>query len=229
MNKFDKIFFKKYVPNGQEILWIIHEHFIVILDKLLIWLALWVFIPAMLFYMSDRVREIPFIFLEIWLYIVFFKLIYDIFNRYNDVWIITDSAVIDLDWELFWSDNVSVKFSSIEWLEVEQNWIIDTMFWKWNLIVHKIWSDNFVLENANKPYDAIDIIENISQWRIWEDWNLDSYEEEKPTENFDLVMEALSWVVEDYLDKKWIKKKTDEKAEEIIEEVSEKQWTIDLR
>jgi len=150
---------------------------------------------------------------------------YDIFNRYNDIWIITNHRVIELDWELLWSDTVALKFDSIEWIEVKQNWIIDTIFWKWDLIIHKIWSDNFILYNAYKPYTAVNDIEYCSQ-KYWET----DYDEGKSNnvENFDVVMETLSWVVEDYLEKKWLKERVDEEKEDLIDEYRDKKWTIDL-
>ncbi len=57
---------------------------------------------------------IPFFVFEIYLLLIFSKLIYDIFNWYNDVWIITDSGVVDLDWALFSTDMTTVKFENIE-------------------------------------------------------------------------------------------------------------------
>lgn len=226
MNKFDQKFFAKYIPEWQKLEWIVHEHFIVIIGQLFKWILFWIIIPSIILYYFDfLITSIPFVVFEIWLIIVYFKLMYDIFNRYNDVWIITTHWVIDLDWELFWSDTVSVKFTSIEWVEVEQNWIIDTIFWKWNLIIHKIGSDNFILHNANKPYAAVDEIEQFSQ-KYWEP----EYDDNQPNniENFDVVMEALSWVVENYLENKGLKEKDDDEKEYLIDEYREKKWTIDL-
>lgn len=226
MNKFDQKFFAKYIPEWQKLKGIVHEHFIVIVWQLFKWILIWVLIPSfLLYYFTSLITIIPFVFFEAWLLIVYLKLMYDIFNRYNDVWIITTHWVIDLDWELFWADTVSVKFTSIEWVEVEQDWIIDTILWKWNLIIHKIWSDNFMLSSANKPYDAVNEIEQLSQ-KYWEP----EYDNEgsNNSENFDVVMEALSWVVWEYLEKKWLKEKVDEEKEYLIEEYREKKWTIDL-
>jgi len=50
----------------------------------------------------------------VFIILIFFKNIYDIFNWYNDVWIITKDGVIELDWALFSSNSTSVKYSSIE-------------------------------------------------------------------------------------------------------------------
>lgn len=225
MNKFDQIFFKRYIPEWQKLQWIVHEHFLVIVWQILKWLIFWVILVSfLLYYFEFLLKNIPFIIFEIYILIVYLKILYDIFNRYNDVWILTDYWIIDLDWELFWSDAVTVKYTSIEWLEVVQNWIIDTIFWKWNLVVHKIWSDKFILENANNPYLAIDEIEKYTQ----QFGKSEEIEEINELSNFDIIMEALSWVVWEYLEKKWNQNKPDEEKELLIEEYKDKKWTIDL-
>jgi hypothetical protein len=92
MNKFDRTFFKKYIPEWNEIVWIVHEHFLVILDNIIITLSFWALFPAFLYRESEILNNnIPFLYLEIWLFIVFIKVLYNIFDRYNDVFIITDS------------------------------------------------------------------------------------------------------------------------------------------
>jgi len=225
MNKFDKTFFTKYVSEWSEIKWIIHKHFLVIFDKILLSLFFWVFLPSFFYYFSDRIKEIiPFFVFEIIIIWIFFKVIYDIIDWYNDVWIITDDWIVDLDWQLFWADSSSVKYWNIEWLQVEQTWIIDTILNKWTLILHKIWSDNFVLENANKPYDWANEIEKNRKEK-----NESIEEEDDKKENFDIIMDALSWVVEDYLEKKWLRNRKDEEKEKYIEKIKNKNWSIDIR
>jgi hypothetical protein len=51
---------------------------------------------------------------EIYLIIIFLKLVYDIFNWYNDVWIITETGVVDLEWALFKTTTNSVNYENIE-------------------------------------------------------------------------------------------------------------------
>jgi hypothetical protein len=115
MNKFDSDFFKKYVPEGQELLHIIHIHPIVILQNLIVELALLLALPIYFYYSSSTIHDkIPFWRFEIYLFLLFSKIIYDIFNWYNDVWIITNSAVVALDWSMLKSKTESVNFENIE-------------------------------------------------------------------------------------------------------------------
>lgn len=128
MNKYEKLFFNKFIPEWNEVKFIVHEHMIVILNRLIVLIVLFVLIPSFLYYQSAWIQNnIPFYIFEIYLFIVYIKIIYDIFNWYNDAWIITESNVIDLKWALFHIKVNSVNFENIEWIEVDQAWIIDTL------------------------------------------------------------------------------------------------------
>lgn len=222
MNKFEKSFFSKYVPEWQEIQWVLHSHFVNIFNKLFLWLTLWVIIPSFLYYYSIRLQElVPFFVLEWLLIIVFIRIIYNIFNWYNDVWIVTTLWVIQLDRAFFKTNTKSVEFEKIEWIEVQQSWIIDKILKKWDLIIHKIWDDTFLLANSMNPYLWIDFIEEISQEN--------EVIKETHNEHYDLIMDALWWVVENYLEKKLEKTDKETEAEKIVEEAKVKKGTLDLR
>lgn len=219
MNKFEENFFLKYIPEWQEIKWVIHIHWLDIIGKIFLWLSLWLFIPSYLYILSQRVQDIiPFYILESLLIIVFIKIIYDIFDWYNDVWIITNEWVVSLERALLKTTTQTLWFSNIEWLEVEKKWILDTLFQKWDLIIHKIWSDTFILKNANKPYKSIDLIEQIEAER---EETLDEHDD-----RFSLIMDALWWVVENFLDKK---ETETQKVKNHIQEYEYDKDSIDLR
>ena len=222
MNKFEFTFFEKYVPEWQEIKWILHVHFINIFKKLLLWMSLWAIIPSFLFYYSVRLQELlPFFILETLLIIIFLKVIYLIFDWYNDVWIVTNAWVIQLERKLFKTDSKTVEFDKIEWIEVQQWTFMDKLLKKWDLLIHKVWDDTFLLPNAINPYAWVDFIEEISQ----------ENEEiiETNSEHYDLIMDAFWWVVEKYLEKKSRVSEKRRQIEKIIEEVEQTKWTIDLR
>ena len=225
MNSFELKFFDKYIPEWQNIKSVVHQHWVEIIDKLFLTFWLAVFIPSFLYYFSGRIQElVPFLYFEIYLFIIFFKIIYDIFDWYNDVWIITDKSIINLEWALFKTNMETVDYENIEGVEIDQNSIWDKILRKWDIVAHKFWDEAMVLENAKAPYNAIDIIEK---------YKTEIDESENETEDrFDLVMDALSWVVKDYLWKKGLPNRyesSEDFKEEILEEVASKNWTVDLR
>ncbi len=222
MNKFEASFFKKYIPDWQEIKWIIHIHFIEVFAEIFLWISMWAIIPSFLYFYSELLQElIPFYFLEWLLIIVYIKTIYEIFNWYNDVWIITDWWVIALEWALFKTDSLSIEYDKIEWMEVEQDWFLDKILNKWNLVIHKFWDDSITLENTLNPYDWVNLIEEIDE-EI-------SHVKEMEDEKYDIIMNALWWVVENYLENKMNKTNKNEELEKVITKIEKKEWTIDLR
>jgi hypothetical protein len=227
MNKFDKIFFSKYLSEWTEILNIIHKHIVVVLNKIILNYFFWVILPSFLYYYSNTIKlYIPFFLLEIFLIWMFIKWLFDIFDRYNDVWILTEDWVVDLDWKLFSSDSVSVKYESIEWLEIVEKWFLDKLLGKADIIIHKIWWWNqFILEDAVSAYKNVEIIDK--KLKI-----LKKETEEKSKEfseqNFETVLKALTKVVEWYLEDNWYKKDDREEKKALIREIKRKWWVIDL-
>ncbi len=223
MNQFEATFFEKYVPEGQKIEWVIHKHVLSILMHIFLWMSMWVILPAFVYYYSGIVQNmIPFYVLEIWLGIMFIKIIYDMFDWYNDVWIISNECVVELNWKLFWSEMITVRYENIEGIEVQQDGIIDTLFKKWDIIIHKIGDDSFILTEANNPYYASELIEEVS----------DAYRNsDESSDRFEMVVETLGGMMEEYLDQKhysYPRKKAPELKKK-IKKLYDDEDTIDLR
>lgn len=223
MNKFEQNFFKKYTPEWHDIKEVIHNHPINILWHLFLWLSLWVIIPSFLYYYSWSIKTlVPFFLIESWLYLIYIKIVYDIFDRYNDVWIITDMWVIELDRRLFKTRIQTIEYVNIEGIEVDRNWISDKILNKWDLIIHQVGNETFALYDAISPYKWLNTIE---KWKhhIEEEDDLSS-------EKFDIIMDALWWVVENYLEKNGNKEDIiANDNNEYIKKYEGKEKTIDLR
>jgi len=167
MNSFDRNFFSRYIPDTQELRGLVHEHVLVVLKIVVLWMFFGAILPAFLYYNSLKIQElVPFLAIELLLWGVFVKIIYEIFNWYNDVWIITNESIIDLDWALFKSDVSSLRFENIEGIEIEQDGIIDKIFNKGTLVIHKVGDDVFAMEEAVIPYEAVDEIEKHIKERL---------------------------------------------------------------
>lgn len=227
MNKFDQVFFKSYIPEWVTILDIAHRHIIVIIGQIIINYFFWVLLPTFIYYNSLTIQSyIPFFVLEIFIILVFFKNIFDILDWYNDVWIITDEWVTELHWEVFSSNSTSVKYNSIEWLEILQNGIIDTFLGKWDIIIHKIgWENNFLLRDAQKWYQILEMIDVI-QKKVKEQYHKEL--EENQDKNFETILKALGEVVESYMGKNGFEKDESEENIELIEKLKKSKHTIDL-
>lgn len=192
------------------------------MDSFVLWMSFGALLPSFLYYQSDRIRDlVPFYILEWLLFCVFLKIIYELYNWYNDVWLITDDAVYDVEWSLFKTRTESIHFENIEWVEIDKHRIWDNIFNKGDIIIHKFWEEELAIYNAYSPYKAADILEQFI------------HPEEDDTEDmdrFDMIMDTLWGVVTDYLERNGLKEKYDnpEKYEEQRDDLEPDEYTIDM-
>lgn len=223
MNSYDTSFFKKYLPDETEILGVIHRHIVLIIDRIFLFLIWGAVLPSFIYYQSLRIQElIPFHFFEIYLLLLFIKIVYDIFNWYNDVWVITKDTLYDIRWSLLKSSAESVNYENIEWIEVEQNGLWDKAIWKGNLVVHMHWQDSLRINDIADPFTTSNMLSEYTH----------KEEVEPEKDRFELILETLNGVVNEYLDRRWLRQ-TEKAAsldtQEYIKEIEEVEGTIDLR
>lgn len=122
-------FYQKHIPEDQHIEAVFHQHWLVVVDKFILWLSFGAFIPSFLYYQSERIRElVPFFIMEIFLFFVFTKIIYELYNWYYDAWIVTSHAIYDIEWSLLKTNVESIHLDSIEGIEVDKHRIWDSIF-----------------------------------------------------------------------------------------------------
>jgi len=244
MNNFDETFFSKYIPEWQKIIEVFHSHWIKVIDDIILALWLGVLIPVFLYYNSLFLQiHIDFFYLEIYLIIVYIIVIYKIFDWYNDVLILTNNSIIKLEWSILKTNMQNIDYENIEWVEVNKNGILDSILQKWDLIIHKFWDEEVRFDESTKPYKIVDKIENITS----------KIEHPEENDKFDLMMDALGWMVQSYLwntnqkkedvfeneindysrqietNTKVNKKLSKELQEEFLNKIEKSEWTIDLR
>lgn len=186
-------FYSKHIPEDQEIRAILHTHWVTVFDSFLLWISFGAVIPSFLYYNSVRLQElIPFAAVEIFLFGIFLKILYELYNWYNDIWVITDTAIYDIEWSLLKTKVESVHFESIEGIEVEKHRIWDTIFNKGDIVLHRFGEDELAIFNVAYPYTAVHEIEEILAWKP---------EEHEEVDRFDLIMDTLSGVVKEYLER----------------------------
>ena len=231
MNKYDQNFFQGYIWDNSKMLGVIHAHFIIVLDNIILNFVFLVLLPSFFYFKSDLLLDlIPFIYFEVYIACTFIKIVYDIFDWYNDVWIITDTSVIDVEWSFLNSNSVSLKFDNIEWIEVEESWIWDKILWKWKLVIHKVWEGTFELPEAFLPNKAVKDIEKAASGD--DDLDIDFDDEDEDLEYKDKLIDVLTRVVKEEMAKKeefWDDYNPEyEELEKLKNEVRQRDWTIDL-
>lgn len=230
MNKFDELFFWKYVRDGDEPLEVCHRHVILIIDTMIVWMFFGVIIPAFFYYNNTFQLQqlIPFMYVEWYLILIYIILMYKIFDWYNDVWILTDRGLIDLDWTAFKKNIVYVEFGDIKWIEIQENSMWDSALNKGTIQLYLEWEDDpFSLEWAYAPAAIVSYIQNYIE---------DKAKKKKDGEkkSFEVLLDTLQKVVKNHLEHPtYFNEEGEEENEEEknheVEKALKKKGTIDLR
>lgn len=215
MNRFQSLFFASYIAPDEEIQHIFHRHFFVIIEEIILWIFFALFIPGFL-YSLDFVHiqsSIQNWHIYAYLFVIYFLLIYKIFDWYTDVWIMTGETLIDLKWQLFTSNLVIIPFEKIEGMEVRTySWIYSVLGIS-DIVVKLMGNESLILRNASNPTDVIHALqEAVKPHAKWH-----STTEDK--EPFDILIETLSDVVKWHLvtgGKQYITRDYVEKLEETL-------------
>ncbi len=157
MNRFQSLFFASYIAPDEEIDHIFHRHFFVIIEDIILWIFFALFVPGFLYYIN--IAHIQDVIVE-WhiygyLFLIYFVLIYKIFDWYTDVWILTKETLIDLRWQFFTSNLVIIPFEKIEGMEVRTySWIYSILGIS-DIVVKLLGNESLILRNASQPTDVI--------------------------------------------------------------------------
>lgn len=153
---------------------------------------------------------------------MFIKIVYELFNWYYDAWIITETAIYDIEWSLLKTNVESIYFDSIEGVEIDKHRIWDSVFNKGDIIIHKFWDEEVAIYNVFAPYACADTLEQFIQHEP----------KDEEVDRFDMIMDTLSGVVKEYLDRNgtaytWTELSNTKNQPEKEDESDD--FTIDLR
>ncbi len=231
MNRFDELFFTKYVPEGRELLFVCHRHVVCIIDHIFLVLFFAVFLPAF-FYFNDSFglrTLLPMWYFEGYLAAAYVYLVYSVFDWYNDVWLITDRGIIDVNWNFFADSVVYVDYHSIHGIEIRRSSIFDPLLGKGDIEVHlQDQDEEFRLTDAANPHGIVDYVsEVVERIRAAEHGGGEEPDDRKP---FEILMETLTEMVREHLRTKgefWTEEE-EVAATETAKKVLRRKSTVDL-
>ncbi len=157
MNRFQSLFFASYIAPDEEIDHIFHRHFFVIIEDIILWIFFALFVPGFLYYINIVHIQDAIVAWHIYayLFVIYFVLIYKIFDWYTDVWILTKETLIDLRWQFFTSNLVIIPFEKIEGMEVRTySWIYSILGIS-DIVVKLLGNESLILRNASQPTEVI--------------------------------------------------------------------------
>lgn len=210
MNNFDNLFFRAYIGSDSEIREVFHRHFFVILEDIIVWMFFGLVIPAFLYgqdIFSLR-SSIPVWWSYAYMLAIYAIIMYKLFDWYVDVWIMTESTIVDMKWKWFSSDMLYIPYGKIEGIEIRTRSWWAALLGMSDVVVKLAGEDNFTLYSARRPTDIVAFLQSVGKKKKWH---------EDDREPFDILVDTLSGVVKwhltthgkDYITREYVRKLDD--------------------
>lgn len=200
MNKLEEFFLKKQLDDEEEVIHIIHKHWIEFIWPLLKWLILWIIIPIFLAWLYPEYYQ----YLFLCFLFVAIMAIYDFFDWYLDTLILTDYWILHYQWDWFTKNSSSrMEYESIEDISFELVWLMSLMFNFWDLHIERpAWE--MIFKNTVNPKKAeLKILEArkiTRKWFLWSNywwfWEWEGLDKE--------WLKSLLWeIIKEHLNENW--------------------------
>lgn len=161
MNIYDKLLFSKYLEEGEHLSSVVHKHWIDVLKPMFKISFFGVLPPVLLLAIMIGIDfQNPLFYLSaVWLILGLGSTLYTFLDWYYDAWLLTDQAVIDVEWQGLLKHLVSrIEYGSIEGISYELNGFWGIFFKYGNMKIIKTSADVVELPCATNPRKAETLI-----------------------------------------------------------------------
>lgn len=188
-NRLEKMFLQKHLEEDEFVFYVIHKHWIEIVNPMIKRSIIWIVLPLIFVWLYPALYLYAFS----WFVFVFFMAMYNFFDWYLDVMLLTDLSIIDCEWNWFFKNNSSrMPYESVDAVYYEHDWISSSGFNYWNLEIEREWWNRTVFKNCSNPKKAeLKILE--AQRRRETNWVVD----------LDWLKRLLSRVVAEHMEGEW--------------------------
>ena len=228
MSQFDTLYFQKYLGEDEELLFVCHRHAILVIDNILLWCFFGGILPIF-FYLQNTfgiTGLVPVAWFELYLVGIYVAIIFQVFDWYNDVWIITNKGIIDVTWDIVTGSKAYLGYEAVKGIEVKSNSFMDAIFDKGDIWVYLESEHNeFYLPDAASPQSIVEYIHAVID-------EMHSHEEEGEVDDrkpFELLLDTLTEMVREHLENKWGNTEDTELQKRKLEEALRYTSTVDLR
>ena len=111
------------------------------------WFIIWIIIPGFLFWLYPQFK----LYVGVWIFIVIVMAIYDFFDWYLDVVVLTSDNLVHYEWNWFFHNlSTRMAYQSIQSVGYVSTWLWSSIFNYWDLIISRdAW--DIIFENAKNP------------------------------------------------------------------------------
>jgi hypothetical protein len=149
--------FNRHLEEDEPLYMVVHKHWLIGIKEMLLPVAVFAGTLAVLYYVPFRLAAMVVTVVDIGVCIWILR---NFFDYYLDGWVITDRAIIDVEWHgWFHRESTRIDYSSIEGVSYEIKGVFGTLLRYGTVSIEKISSGSTVsIEHVKNPRDIESII-----------------------------------------------------------------------
>lgn len=191
--------FKGHLEEGEEILQIVHKHWFMIIKgaiRVIIFgfclpLIVWIVFPL----------TFLFWFMLLWMLLAVFRMTYTVFNWYLDAWLLTNMAIIDVQWDGFFKRSAQrMEYAAIEEVNYSFNGVFQTIFGYGTLTIQMA-GGTTAIDNIERPKYVASQLSSLRDKIL----STQKYKDEE------VIKDILSGIIQRHIEKHGLQVKPDDK------------------
>lgn len=141
-------FYRNYLGEGEKIQFVIHRHIFMQMNDFLRIFFFGIFLPLVGLWLFPQIL----LFAGMWLAIGIARLIYEFFDWYYDVWLITNISIVEIMWKGFFEKSSSrIEYHTIQGIGYEVKGLARTIFNFGTVALEKFAGNPSVFDGAVSP------------------------------------------------------------------------------
>jgi hypothetical protein len=150
----DTLVFNKHLEKREKVLYAVHKHWIKIMKPALM-VAFFGFVVPWGFYLIGFNTKLFFWIAVAWSAVAYLHFMYTFIDWYADVWLVTDMAIIVIDWRGFFSNTATrIGYEDIEGVGYEISGFWPTMLRYGHITLKVMSGNNLDMKDAARPQKA---------------------------------------------------------------------------
>lgn len=147
--------FKTYLAEGEKIQFVIHKHIFLEAKNFSRVFFFGIFIPLFVWWLFPQIM----LFAVAWLAIGTIRFVYEFFDWYYDVWLVTNASIIEILWKGFFDKSSSrIEYHTIQGIGYEVKGFLPTLFNYGIIALEKYTGNPSVFSGAVNPKKKAEIL-----------------------------------------------------------------------
>ncbi|MBP9718327.1 hypothetical protein KBD59_03455 [Candidatus Gracilibacteria bacterium] len=153
--KLRNFFYKSYITDGEEIMFVIHRHLFLELKNFFKVFFFGLFLPVFAWWLFPKLLPLTIL----WGVIGVVRFLYEFFDWYYDAWLVTNVSVVEVIWEGFFKkSSARIEYHIIQGIGYEIKGIFRTLFNYGSITLEKFTGHPSTFDGAISPKKKVEML-----------------------------------------------------------------------